>query len=101
MTNTAFETTEADLQIVLERFGKKPNEVALAALFEEHIAPNADRIEEAALQAKTTEDDEETLGFQTEAALEEIAEILKEEGQLPEVSRDSEGKLIQNEHPPI
>jgi hypothetical protein len=54
-------------------------------LFEEIVAPEAGRIERAALDAKVVDDDEQALGFQTLAAHEEIAEVLKEANLIPAV----------------
>lgn len=95
MIGTAFETTQEDLEIVLNKFGVNLSEDETQKLFEDEIYNEAARIESTALQAKTTDDDEETLGFQTMAAQEEIAEILMEANKLPAVRCNLCHKLAQ------
>lgn len=95
MSNLAFEITVDDLDVVFRKLGIDNSDLILEDVFEEHIESNLDRIESAALAAKVGVDDEETIGFQTFSAYDEIAEILKDEGVIPGVERCPEcNKLV-------
>jgi len=75
----AFEITEDDVSTVLEKHGISVSDKILSEIFETVVMPAAQEIEDAALNAEISDDDEETLMAQTEAAHAELARILEEE----------------------
>lgn len=90
--------TEEDLAVVLKKHGIVKDATQTKNLYEDRIEPESDRIAAAALDAEVENDDEATLGNQTEAAHKEIEHLLEDAGILTRCSMCGEFGGAENAH---